>query len=344
MQRCAMWSMIFESDKMERCPTGRHINLIRAMTPVVPLITIALLLFGCATRYYEPKPTTSPLIKPARLIKPVIAVTDFENKSGFSGSWNLGTGMADILITELLDTDKAVVLERQHIGDVISEINLQGSELFRKEGKVTMGRLKTARFLIRGSVTDFTVTHDASGWFGIPSSGSFFLRGQSAKVTLHAMLIDVENGEVIGSVKNSGSASSGMFGGTFDYKKVNFGGEMFFRTPLGRATEEAMRKSVHDILRVIPPEYWRPVIAEANTKRVIINGGENVGIKPGALFRVMEQERVVTDPLTGDVIERRNGIIKGWIRITDVLQTSSHGEITDGSADRGDWLEPMVVQ
>jgi len=308
------------------------------------LTSSVFFLSGCATRYYEPKTNKSPEAGQTRKLRPVIAVTDFENKSGFSGSWNLGTGMADVLITQLIDSDKVVVLERQHIGDVMSEINLQGNEMFRKEGKVTMGRLKTAQFLIRGSVTDFTVTHDVSGWFGVVSSGSVFGRGQKAKVTLHAMLIDVENGEVIGSVKKSGNASSGLFGGSVDYKKVNFGGEMFFQTPLGKATEEAMEKMVGELLRAIPPDFWRPMVAEANAKQVIVNGGENVGMKIGAQYRIREQERVITDPLTGDVIERRKGALKGWIQITQVLPSSSHGEILEGSADRGDWLEPIVIQ
>jgi hypothetical protein len=86
------------------------------------------------------------------------------------------------------------------------------------------------------------------------------------------------------------------------------------------------------------------MIAEATKTKVIVNGGRNVGIKPEAQFKVMEQERVITDPLTGDVIERRKGVIKGLIRVTEILETSSHGSIIEGSADRGDWLEPVIIE
>lgn len=312
-------------------------------SPVLSFLLGLTMSCGCATRYYEPAVSAAPPNRPAHVIRPVIAVTDFENKSGFSGSWNLGSGMADVLITELLDTEKVEVLERKHLGDVMSEINLQGNEMFRKEGKVTRGRLKTARYLIRGSVTDFTVTRDASGWFGVPSA-RIFGRGQSAKVTLHAMLIDVESGEVIGSVKSSGSAGSGLFGGSAEYKKMNFGGEVFFRTPLGKATERAMRNVIHEILRTIPAEYWRPVVAEVIGPRVILNGGKNVGMQVGSQYRAMASGRVVTDPLTGEVIERQRGSVKGWVLVTDVLETSSHGRIVEGYAERGDRLEPTVFQ
>lgn len=307
------------------------------------VLSIVILHFtGCATRYYETRDAREPIDGTPYLIRPVIAVTDFENKSGFSGSWNLGSGMAEVLITQLIDTDRAIVLERKHINDVISEINLQNSEMFRKENSAARGRLKTARYLIRGSITDFTVTRDTSGWFSSSSKNRFFARWQKARVTLHAMLVDVENGEVIGSVKKTGDASSGLFGGTVDYKNVTFGGDTFFRTPLGHATEEAMKKVVAGILNVIPPEYWRPIVADTDNGRAIINGGANVDMQPGSVFKALGPERIVTDPLTGEIIERRKGAVKGLVRITDVLANSSHGDIIKGTVSRGDWLEPVA--
>jgi len=74
-------------------------------------------------------------------VKPVVAIASFNNKAGFSGQWNLGDGMADMLMTRLLDTGEVTVLERQEIGSVIDEIVLQGQKLFRREGAVQVGRL-----------------------------------------------------------------------------------------------------------------------------------------------------------------------------------------------------------
>ena len=306
----------------------------------VVLVALVAAQSGCLTRYYEPAPVPSPVAGKPLLIRPVVAVTDFQNKSGFSGSWNLGSGMADVLINQLLDTDKVVVLERKHLDDVLNELQLQDHHLFRKEGKAATGRLKTARYLVRGAVTDFTVTRDASGWFHPSGSTRFFAAGQNARVTLHAMLIDVENGQVIGSVKSTGDAGSGLFGTSYGYKDMHFGGEVFFRTPLGRATEKAMKKVVGELLDVIPREYWRPMVAETQAGRVIINGGRNAGLREGAVFRVLAQERYVTDPLTGEIIERYRGAIKGVVRVADVRDASSHAELVEGVAERGDWLEP----
>lgn len=306
--------------------------------------TTLLVAAGCATPYYTPAVEAPPAKAYRRQIKPVVAVTDFDNKSGFSGSWNLGSGMTDILVNELIDTERVIVLERRHLANVISEINQQDSDLFRAEGRVPRGRLKVARYLIRGAVTDFTVTRDTSGWFSAEDKGSIFGRGQKASVMLHAVVIDVEDGEVIGSTRAVGKAGSTLFGGSFEYKKIQFGGETFFRTPLGRATEEAMEEAVDRLLDIIPREYWRPMIAHVNGKEITLNGGENVGIKPGAQFYVMLEDQTITDPLTGEPIERRKGRPKGLLTVTEVLEATARATLTNGDAERGDLLEPILAE
>ena len=50
-----------------------------------------------------------------RTARPVVAVTSFENLANASGRWNLGDGMADLLVTELIDSERVVVLERQNL-------------------------------------------------------------------------------------------------------------------------------------------------------------------------------------------------------------------------------------
>ncbi len=305
------------------------------------LLLVSLAAGGCATPYYETIPPEPPPTSYRRIVRPVISVTDFENKSGFTGAWNLGGGMSDVLVNALLADDKVVVLERRHLRDVISEIDLQQSELFREEARVSRGRLKNASFLIRGAVTDFTITHDQSGWFSVDGKGRIFGRGQKARVTLHAMLIDIESGEVIGSVRGTGTAGSTLFGGSFNYKKLNFGGESFFRTPLGKATTEAMEDVVRRLYRLIPTNYWQAMVAEVESDRVILNGGQNVGIEPGAEFLVVSESRTITDPLTGEVIERSRGTVKGRITVTSVNQASSHASLLQGQARRGDPLIPL---
>ena len=75
----------------------------------LPLFSLLLAvgLTGCATRPpRHPAPAS-----PRNGVLPVVAVTNFENRSGFTGQWNLGSGMADLLVAELMDSGQFTVLD-----------------------------------------------------------------------------------------------------------------------------------------------------------------------------------------------------------------------------------------
>ncbi|MFH0953318.1 MAG: CsgG/HfaB family protein [Verrucomicrobiota bacterium] len=274
-----------------------------------------------------------------RVMKPVVAVTDFENLSSFPGQWNLGRGMADLLVAQLLETERVVVLERKHLDEVVGEILRQGQDLFRREGRVEKGRLKNAKYLVRGTVTDFTETAETSGWFGIRWL-RLFGRGARSRVAITVHVSDVETGEIVSSVKAAKSVSAGGVGASARYKDLAFGGDAFFRTPLGKATEAAIKSAVAQIFRDLPVAYWQGRVAEAGPDDVVINGGKNVRIREGDVFRVREEGRDITDPATGNVIERVPGKVVGKIRITEVNAASAHAVLVDGAAQRGEYLEP----
>lgn len=276
----------------------------------------------------------------ARVMRPVVAVTDFENRSNFSGQWNLGGGMATIMIERLMESDQVTVLERQHLDSVLSEIVRQGQDLFRSEGKVQRGRLMNARYLIRGVVTDLTVSGDVSGWFGSEKTGAR-LRGSRARVGLYVTVSDVESGQILSAVRTEGTASEGGFRASVNYKQVTFGGDAYFRTPLGRATQRAMERAVKKVLVDIPVERWEPRVAEGGPDLVIINGGDNVGLQVGDRFRVREDGRTITDPVTGNVIEKVPGRVVGEIEVQTVQPTSAHGLLVSGEARRGQYLESI---
>ena len=300
------------------------------------LVLFSAILTGCSTfSLYKIPPL------PENAIKPIVAVTDFKNETGFSGQWKLGSGIPDMLVSELLATDRLIVVDRQKLGVVIGEIMHQGKDLFRKEGSVERGRLKHAQYLIRGVITDFTQTRSASGWFRTHSIG-IGGRGAKAIVMIHLTVTDVETGEIICSIPSEGSARASSQWVKFDYSNTAFGGDMFFKSPIGRATRQALRKAVYKIIQEIPFSLWKPRIAEAIPDIVVINGGENTGVNTGDIFDVHAKGQTITDPETGNVIDLIPGKIIGKIRITTVHSTSAEGIILSGKAKRGNYLEKVI--
>jgi len=308
----------------------------------LPSWAFALLLVaacGCETPGNSDLRQRSPYSS-KRVMKPVLAVTDFENLASFPAQWNLGKGVADLLVTQLMDSEKVVVLERKNLGDVLNEIVLQGKDVFRKEGKVERGKLKNAKYLVRGSITDFTETAEESGWFGI-NWLRIFGRGSQARVAINIKVSDVETGEIVSSVKAAKTVSAGGIGAEARYKNMSFGGDAFFRTPLGKATEGAIDRAVRQIIRDLPVQRWQPRVAEADGREVVINGGQNVRVRVDDAFAVREDPRDITDPATGNVIETVPGRVVGRIQVTEVNPASAHAVILEGTAQRGQFLEPV---
>ena len=308
----------------------------RAFLRALSASAVMLLLTSCAT---HPGAGGGFLGGRAPATKPVVAVMDFENKASFSGQWNLGQGMADLLVAQLMETERVVVLERRHIHDVVDELQRQDQAMFRPEGRAERGRLINAQYLIRGAVTDFTVVGDASGWFGVKDRAALKGRGERARVAMVITVSDVASGAVLSSVQADGDVSAGGLGVAINYRQLSFGGEAFFRTPLGKATERAMERAVKRILYEVPAKPWEPRVAEASGTEVVINGGEDVKLKVGQAFVVRAAPRPVTDPVTGNVIDVKPGKVIGRISVQTVKETAAYGVLEEGTAQRGDLLE-----
>ena len=305
--------------------------LTRRVWAALALLPALTLTSGCGTLG-----TASPPSKDAVL--PVVAVSSFDNRSGFEGQWHLGNGMADLLVSELLQSHHFVVVERQEFDRLIAEIGLQGGQFFRPEGRVTPGRMKGAKFLVRGVITDFSQTGGGGLWLAMKN---LFLmgRGYNARVALTLTLVDIESGQVVSSVQSIGLVRAREAYAETSYKGVAFGGDAFFRTPLGRAAASAIRSGVRQIIRQVPQDWWRPMIAEVRGRMLILNGGADRCFRVGDELVVRAPAQPVTDPATGDVLSFLPGPQVGRIRIVQVADRIAFAEPVSGSGfQRGQWL------
>jgi curli biogenesis system outer membrane secretion channel CsgG len=309
----------------------------RAGAVLAPVLA-AILAAGCGTfgSYSAP---------PRDAVLPVVAVSSFDNRSGFEGQWHLGNGMADLLVSELLQSRHFVVVERQQFEQLTAEIGRQHGQMFRPEGRVAPGRMKGAKFLVRGVIADFSQTGGGGLWMTVKNL--FLLgRGYNARVALTLTLVDIESGQIISSVQSIGLVRAREAYAEGRYKGVSFGGDAFFRTPLGRATASAIRSGVRQIIREMPPDFWRPMIADVRGRMLVLNGGTDRSFRVGDELVVRTPAQPVTDPATGDVLSFLPGPQVGRIRIVQVAERIAFAEPMSGSGfQRGQWLiRPEVAQ
>ncbi|HUT01041.1 MAG TPA: CsgG/HfaB family protein [Phycisphaerae bacterium] len=268
----------------------------------------------------------------AKYIKPTIAVMKFENRAPFPMGWDLGTGMRDILVDRLCATQRYYVVERPELGSVMRELQFQNSGATRGQDRAAVGRLKNAKYLIKGTITDFGHVSTQRGFLGLPTLEA--LGGsQRAVMGLTVYVVDVESGEIVSSESIEESVRAGDLSITAQYRDVALGGSVFYRTPLGRATAKVIGKAVKEITRTIAARPWQPRIALVqDTGTVVINGGRNRRVRSGASYQVYRLGAPIVDPDTGDVIGHRPGTAIGQIQVRDVQRLYSVASIVNGSS------------
>ncbi len=286
-------------------------------------ILVLVLASGCAGR--------NSLADPAYYIQPTIAVMKFENRAPFPYKWDLGDGMADILVDRLVSSKRYHVIERVELESVLRELDLQDSGITRQQRRALRGRVKNVQYLIKGTVTDFGHVSSASAWLRDSSWGLF---GSHARAVMGMTfyVVDVESGEVVVSsrLEQSVSASEIEVKGTYD--GVALGGSVFYRTPLGRVTAKVMDRAVMDISTVIASKRWQARIAAVeNADSIVLNGGANRMIAVGQEAQVFEPGEVILDPVTGDVLGRRAPKELCKLVVTDVRPRYCIAKITKGN-------------
>lgn len=268
---------------------------------------------------------------PGEFVKPTIAVMKFENRAPFPLKWDLGTGTQDVLVHRLVSVGRYHVIERPEIDSVLRELRFENSGMTREEEKAALGQLKNVQYLIKGDITDFTHVAAENGFFSIGPFGGGAGASQ-AVMAIVLYVVDVQSGEIICSQAIQETVPAGNLDVAGTYKNVAFGGSVFYRTPLGEATDHVIDRAVKRITQVIGSRRWEPHIARVSDDgRVILNGGHDRDLTIGNEFEVLEPGTPILDPDTGDIIGRDSVSTIGRIRLFDVEERFSVGRLENGN-------------
>ncbi len=175
----------------------------------------------------------------AKDAKPTIAVMDFKNKTGHGG-WELGSGAADMLTTQLFKIRKFSVVERDKLKSVMKEQNIGATGLVDSKA-AEIGKLIGAQYIVVGSVTEYGVSKSRGGAVGISGSKTEY------KTTVDVRIVNAATGEVVFADSGSGSESSSsasVFGiGGGDSNEFN-----------EKKAQESMRKAIIEVCDKIKKE------------------------------------------------------------------------------------------
>ncbi len=296
-----------------------------------------------------------------------VAVMDFDYATVQSGvasifgtNVDVGKGIADILVNNLVKSGTYSVIERKALDKILAEQNFSNSDRADPNSAAKLARILGVDAIVIGSITQFgrddKSTNVGGGGFGGFGSrlglGGVSKRESKAVVGINARIISTETAEILavaegkGQSKRAGTSLIGAGGGwggagagAFDMSSSNFA-----ETILGEAVHQAVgsvSKQLDENAAKLPTHTVKVegLVADAAGETLILNVGSRSGVKVGDQLEVRRLTREVKDPATGKVLRRITDKV-GVVTITEVDEGSAVGIYAgEGPAQVGDAVQ-----
>lgn len=233
-----------------------------------------------------------------------VGVTEFENKAGWYGSWDVGHAWGTVLTDLLNQSGKFIVLaENDMRGAALAEQDLAASGRTAGGAKAPVtGQLTPAQILVKGAITH--VQHNVAGGGGGLRIDRVRIGGKGGKseINVTIYMVDSTTGQVLASESVVGTskqrgASIGYSGNGWG---TAFGGNK--DDNLGKAIADASQQAVDFLIAQLASVPWRGSVVMVKDGEVYINRGSREGVSQGQEFVVGDME-VIRDPDTGEVLD-----------------------------------------
>jgi curli biogenesis system outer membrane secretion channel CsgG len=288
--------------------------------------------------------------------KPRVAVMDFDyatvqtsTSALFGTNVDVGKGITNLLITDLVKDGSYSVIERQALDKLMTEQNFSNSNRADPASAAKLGKLLGVDAIIIGAITEFgneTQKKNLGGGGG--NWGGFGLGGighsnSKANVGINARIINVETGEILGVADGTGQSSrssTSLLGGGGDWHgwgggNADFGSSNFQQTIIGEATKSAVDQLSTNLIADAPkvPVQVAKIdglVAAVDGGQIVLNVGTKAGVHTGDQLEVVRVTKEIKDPATGAVIRRLTTSV-GMIKATDVDDGSAVCTTVTGS-------------
>jgi curli biogenesis system outer membrane secretion channel CsgG len=223
-------------------------------------LSLALMLLapGCSTvesfSYNDP-PTVAPHQRPStsgRTGERAVVFGHFRDPQVSSvGQWDVGSGMSEAMARTALNHGAFDAWIDPPLADSVEAlIALKETQRAQRVAEIRKTH-EYARYVVFGRVTDFAHTADLArdtrrrGLFG---------RKNEAIVAIQFNVFDLEAERVVAADHVYGVAGATKTPAKELYKGLAFGSYVFWNTPLGKASEEAIENAVDAMHRALPVE------------------------------------------------------------------------------------------
>lgn len=240
--------------------------------------------------------------------KKSVAVIDFSANGAFLsryGDWTEGAGLAAMFASELAETGRFRVVNRSHLDSTLYEQQLNVNGLTARP-TAQPGQLVGAQYLVRGSVTDFTLAEKGGG-ISVGGNiggvlGAISPRTQKGRISIDFSVIDSTSGEVIASFPVTKKIKSTAIAARVSKNNINVGGNTFKNTPLGEAAREAIAEAAARLTDALADKAWTAHVANVGATSLYVNAGADSGLHPGDRLTITRVSQRIVDPVTGALL------------------------------------------
>lgn len=261
-----------------------------------------------------------------------ITVTQFENRSGWAGYWDIGDAWGTVLTDMLNQTGKFIVLgetDMRYAAMDEQDFAASGRTASGKKAPAT-GQMTPAQLLVKGAITH--VEHDTGGAGGGIRIKGFRIGGGGGKGEVNATIyiVDSTTGQIMASksVVGTHKRSSMDVGYATGSWGASFGGDK--NDNVGLAVQDACAEAVAFMLDQLPNIMWTGSVVLVKGDKVYVNRGAREGVTVGQTFTVGEVE-VIRDPDTGEVLDESMTEV-ARLSVDQVKEKLSIASVTSGSA------------
>ncbi len=228
-------------------------------------------------------------------LKKRVAVVNFEDRSGYGH--NIGKGVADMLVTALVESGQFTVIEREELDEVLKEQGLGLTGTVTPQSAAKVGQLLGVQRIITGSITEFgSKKSKVGGGIGVFNLG---VSTTTARVTVDIRFINTNTG-VIELAKTAEGEDSSTGLDNVGFEDIDFhNSKSWDNTQLGKASREAINQCVEYVNDGMEGLLWEGKIIKASGTTIFMKPGSKGGVQPGMVFSVYRPGEELIDPDTG---------------------------------------------
>ncbi|MBI3909987.1 MAG: curli production assembly protein CsgG [Armatimonadetes bacterium] len=262
----------------------------------------------------------------------------------WSGDWDVGKGISDVLVTGLVKDGTYSVIERKMLDEVLKEQDLGNSNRVDAGTAAKVGKILGVNAIIVGSITQFGFDDKklrigaAGGVLGGFGLGGLTKKKSKAIVAVDARIIDTTTAEILAVASATGESRRDSFGGfgaggaggAFGAAGIDMSSSNFQNTIIGEATRKCVESLCAELVKqearlpAAPKVQVAGRVADVDKDTLILNVGKSQGVKVGDVLDVERVVREVKDPDTGKVLREVTEVI-GTVTITQVDEQSAVG-------------------